>query len=253
LQEILRAYHIIQITYRIIVSIIILIACNPIDEAVDLTGTVKKDSVAILIERSKDKLLNVEKRKANLRSAYQFNKLLLNDSIKNRNLLKIAFQAYKLNDIAFFKKVNYEALSLSDQLQDTYGIGDAHWNFGNYYRKKEVMDSSYLHYYKAFNSFETANHDYYTGKMLYNMAFIQGRVKDYTGSEISLFKAVSIFKELNKNYNLFLCYDYLRLIYIDLEEYELIWKNMKEPFFIIIKQKNIWSCLERKIQTKKKV
>jgi len=197
-----------------------LFACNPIHDPVDSTETFGKDSVAIFIERSKDKLLDIEKRKEDIRTAYQLNKTLVNDSIKNRNLLKISFQAHKLDYKEFFKKVNNEALNLSNKLRDTFAIGDAHWNFGNYYVKIEVMDSAYLHYYMALKNFETIKHDYYAGKMMFNMAFVQGRVKDYTGSEISVYKAIANFKKLKKNRNLYLSYDHLRVIYIGLEEYD---------------------------------
>jgi len=220
LQEILKTYKNIQITSLIIVLIGMLFACNPIYEPVDSTESGGTDSVAIFVERSKDKLLDIEKRKEELRTAYQFNKTLVNDSIKNRNLLKISYQAHKLEDKEFFIKVNNEALNLSNKLQDTFAIGDTHWNFGNYYVKIEVMDSAYLHYYMALKSFETIKHDYYAGKMLYNMAFVLGRVNDYTGSEISLYKAIAKFKKLKKNRNLYLCYDHLRVIYNGLEEYD---------------------------------
>jgi len=52
------------------------------------------------------------------------------------------------------------------------------------------------------------------------MGFLQGRLKDYTGSEVLIFEALTIFKKLNKNKNIYHCYNYLGLIYMNLEEFD---------------------------------
>ncbi|REE83534.1 signal transduction histidine kinase [Lutibacter oceani] len=99
-------------------------------------------------------------------------------------------------------------------------MGDAHWNFGNYYTDIEVVDSAYYHFHKAYENFKIAKHDYYTAKMLYNMAFIQGRLKDYTGSEVLIFEAITRFEKEKKYEMLYQSYNYLGLIYSNLEEFD---------------------------------
>ncbi len=106
------------------------------------------------------------------------------------------------------------------KLKDTFKIGDAHWNYGSYYSRKEVVDSAYYHFHKAYEQFKLVKHEYYAAKMLYNMAHIQGRLKDYTGSEVSIFEAISKFEKLKKYENLYNCYNYLGIIYFNLEEFE---------------------------------
>jgi signal transduction histidine kinase len=116
--------------------------------------------------------------------------------------------------------VNKEFLKLASKRKDYYKMGDAHWNYGNYYTDIEVIDSAYFHYHKAYENFELAKHDYYAAKMLYNMAFIQGRLKDYTGSEVLIFEAITKFEKENRNERLYECYNYLGLISSNLEEFD---------------------------------
>ncbi|MFK5958528.1 MAG: tetratricopeptide repeat protein [Lutibacter sp.] len=183
-------------------------------------NSVKHDSITRWIQQSKNRKLDVNSRERILQKAYNYTNILSTDSIKNKYYSKIAFEADNLNDVTLFKKVNFQALILSKKLRDTFKIGDAHWNYASYYFKSEVFDSAYYHYHEAYKNFKLIKHEYYTAKMLYNMGFIQGRLKDYTGSEVLIFEALTIFKKLNKNLNIYNCYNYLGLVYMELEEYD---------------------------------
>ncbi|MGV8947186.1 MAG: tetratricopeptide repeat-containing sensor histidine kinase [Lutibacter sp.] len=202
-----------------ILSTISFIGCNTKLDNLNNSNLGKADSIFVWIQQSKNKSFDLEYRKECLLKAYYYNNQN-NDSIKNNNLLKIAFEAYNLNDTILFKKTNLEAFILSKKLFDNFGIADTHWNFGNYYSDREIMDSAYYYYSKAYNNFEVIDHQYFAGKMLYNMAIIQKNIKDYTGSEILAFQAISIFKKLNKNENLYLCYNLLGTIFNQIQEYD---------------------------------
>jgi signal transduction histidine kinase len=195
-------------------------ACNPTPNYNKNTNLKEADSVAIWLQQVTKKSFELEERKKFLREAYHQNIKLQKDSIKNRNLLKIAYEAYKLNDTTFLKKTNLEAQHLSIKLRDTFGLAETLWNFGAFYAEKEMMDSAYYHYYQAYKYFKSIEQDYYTGKMLYNLAVIQKDVKDYTGSEILVFQAISIFKKLNKHLNLYLCYNLLGAVFDGLRDYD---------------------------------
>ncbi|MEM7382252.1 MAG: ATP-binding protein, partial [Bacteroidota bacterium] len=54
----------------------------------------------------------------------------------------------------------------------------------------------------------------------YNMAVQQGRVKDYTGSEITTIRAIELLKPLDKKRQLYNCYNNLGSITSELKEYE---------------------------------
>jgi signal transduction histidine kinase len=181
---------------------------------------VETDSISIWIQNAKNESINFENRKQALYKAYQQNNLQKNDSIKNSNLAKIAYEGYQLKDAVFFLKANLEAQKLSIKLRDTFGIADTHWSYGMFYLEKELNDSAYYHYYEAYKYFQVAKHEFFAGKMLYNMAIIQKDVKDYTGSEVLTFQAISIFKKLQKNNDLYLCYNLLGTVFNEIQEYD---------------------------------
>lgn len=183
-------------------------------------NTKKKDSVNYWIHQSKSNRLTKEERKGALNFAYKAVNSKFSDSIRLNYFSEIAFEAENLNSEDLFKKVNLQNLALAEKVNNKLKIGDAHWNYGAYYSKKEIIDSAYFHFHKGYENFKLANHDLYTAKMLYNLGYIQGRIKDYTGSEISLIEAIAIYKRLNRYKNLYQCYNYLGLIYMELEEYD---------------------------------
>jgi len=207
-------------TVFILFQIIFLLSgCRNENNQIIDPNIVETDSINYWISLSKNKSLKIDHRKDYLLKAYHINSKL-EDSIKNRNLLKIAFEAYKLKDTSVFIKANLEALKISKKLQYTFGIADTHWNFGNFFTKGARMDSAYYHYNKAFLNFNSIKHEYYSGKMLYNMAFIQSRFKNYLESEILIFQAISKFESLKKDFNIYQSYNRLGLIFTELKEYE---------------------------------
>ena len=222
--------------------LVILNACDSKLSPQDKTTNKKIDSVAFYINLSKEKSIDSEKRIALLISAYKFNQTLDNDSVVNRNLLAIAYRALILNDSAIFNKSNKEALQLSTSLNDTFGIGDANWNYGIYYSKTEKMDSSFVHFYRSYDQFKKLNNNKVSlGLLLMNMAIIQGHVTDYSGAEISIFKAISIFKDLKRNNELFQSYNFLLEINIDMEEYDKAFSyyNDVNKYLKLIKDKDV--------------
>lgn len=198
----------------------ILFSCEKPNEVSKNKNNFKTDSITFWIAQSKQSKVSIDQKKEALEKAYTFTQELVSDSIKNNYLAEIAIEAEYEDFDALFITVNKEYLNLASKRKDYYKMGDAHWNYGNYYTDVEVIDSAYYHYHKAYENFELSKHDYYTAKMLYNMAFIQGRLKDYTGSEVLIFQAITKFEKENRNDRLYECYNYLGIIYIELEEFD---------------------------------
>ncbi|WAC01198.1 hypothetical protein N7U66_13795 [Lacinutrix neustonica] len=138
----------------------------------------------------------------------------------NTALLKSAYDHLKSGDSLLFKTANKKALQSSVRLRDTSGIAETDWNYAHYYAENEIYDSAYYYYYKSFKAYESVNDHYHTGKMLYNMAFIQSRFNDYRESEEKLFQAITKLKPLQKNTSLYRCYNLLGSIYMDIEDYD---------------------------------
>lgn len=210
-----------------------LLSCNRAKEIPKSTVTNETDSINFWIVKSKFKEIELNQKERALKKAFDLTQKSSSDSIRNIYFAKIAIQTESQNFDDLFKRVNEESLKLAQYLNDYSKVGDAHWNYGNYYTDIEVIDSAYMHFHKAYKSFKLAKqnpkHQYYSAKMLYNMAFIQGRFKDYTGSEVLIFEAISKFENVEpvskkekekKNENLYRCYNHLGLIYHNLDEFD---------------------------------
>lgn len=155
-----------------------------------------------------------------LKLAYQQIPIIMNDSVKYWNYSKIMVTAGMLNDTILFKNASRDALNQANSLGKPNKKGDVHWNYGAYYLKQKKYDSSYFHYDRAYKIFASINNNYYSGKMLYNMAYVSSMAHDYTGAEIHLFQAIQNFEEEQKHKQLYLSYNLLGTISDNLEEFE---------------------------------
>ena len=191
----------------------IIFFCN-CENSNELSKNINKteiDSISYWINQSKSSKFTIDQKEKLLVKAYQ-NLQFVPDSLRNKYLGEIAIETGGLNNNDFFKKTNRESLIIATKLKDFINIGSAHWNYGNYYTDIELVDSAYFHFNKAYENFEEANHNYWAANMLYNMAFIQGRLRDYTGSELLIFEAISKLENENRPNRLSSCYNYLGLI-----------------------------------------
>ena len=233
-----------RLTYILYYFIVLnLVFCNKENSFKNKSASNKTDSITTWIQQSKNSKTQLVKRKELLQKAYNFtNSLQILDSVKNSNFSKIAYESYKLNNDELFRKANSKALQLSIKLKDTSSIGDKHWNYGSFYSKREMIDSAYYHYHEAYKYFKIIKNKYYTAKMLYNMGYIEGLLKDYTGSEVSIFEAITIFKKLGKDLNLYQCYNYLGLIYSNLNEFNraIYYHNKALEYLKNLKNKRLY-------------
>lgn len=176
----------------------------------------QEDSISNWIKASKDKSYTSEQQKAFLSKAYYKTKSNPTPTI----LSSIAFRYYQLKDTSLFKKINKQALELAIKQKDSFNIADTHWNYATFYLNGEIYDKAYEHFTIAHDYFKGINKEYETARMLYSMAFIKSRYRDYTGSEVLLFEAIKKFKPLNSYKYLFESYNSLALIQNDIKEYD---------------------------------
>jgi signal transduction histidine kinase/tetratricopeptide (TPR) repeat protein len=157
---------------------------------------------------------------AAMHQAYEEVKTLQNDSVKMNYYTHIAYLLANSTDSTFFKQVNEEALLLARKLGDTLHMGEGYWHYGIHYMQWQDYGQSYLHYEKALQHFRHSK-PYYAAKMLYNMALIKTHIKDYTGSEVLVYKAISQLLPLKKYKQLYLCHILLGAIHENLDEYNM--------------------------------
>ncbi|GAB5566069.1 MAG: sensor histidine kinase [Winogradskyella sp.] len=133
-------------------------------------------------------------------------------------LLKIAYDNCDGPDSLLFRKTNKIILDKSYILKDTLIRAEAYWNYGIFYSRKEQLDSSYFHYNQAYNLYKLIGHEYYRAKMLYNMAYVHSKLKDYLSAEEKLFEAISLYKRLKKYNALYTSYKFAGDIYLEKKE-----------------------------------
>lgn len=190
---------------------------NGIDQDVPITT---KDSVKIWIENSNKSSYTLEERKQYLLKSYQTILKSDIDTSQIRRLSTIAYTNFKLGDTLKFKTQNEAALNKAEKLKDTFAIGDLYWNYASYYNKAEVYDSAYYYFNLANSYFDRGGHLFEAARTQYGMAFIKGRFKDYSGSEVFTFKAINKFKAIEKYRSLYSCYNYLAQLQNDIKEYD---------------------------------
>ncbi len=196
-------------------------SCIKNKEEVEITPLkVAKDSVAIWIENSKNNAYPLRKRKQFLLQSYQTIQSLEIDTLAVRNLSKIAYRSLKLGDTLLFKKRNKATLTIAKKLKDTFAIGNVYWNYASYYIKIQEYDSAFYNFRLAHTYFDKKNYIFESAKTQYGMAFIKGRFKDYTGSEVLTFEAIKKFKKIKNYKSLFTCYNHLGQLQRDIKEYD---------------------------------
>ena len=109
---------------------------------------------------SQNETFSLSDRKQILSKAYHSIKATKFDSLHVRALNVIACQNYNLGDTLLFKKRTYEVLKLAKTLNDSFAIGDAHWNFASYNSNRQVYDSAYYHFDMAYTYFNKSGYDY---------------------------------------------------------------------------------------------
>jgi two-component system, NarL family, sensor kinase len=143
-----------------------------------------------------------------------------NDSLRTKLTFDFVYHFYKLNDSVNFHFWSEKALELSYISNDSLRIGEAHWDLGNFYFRRNSYDKSYFNYSKAHKFYTLLGEDLLAGRMLLNLATIERNIKDYVGSEVTTIKAIQLIKPLNEKRPLYMAYNNLGIIYNELAIYE---------------------------------
>ncbi|MFD0964815.1 ATP-binding protein [Pseudofulvibacter geojedonensis] len=219
--------------YIAIFILVVYCSCNKKDVVFS-----KNLQIESSIEAAKNKKNSIEKRRKYLYEAYRLINDIGNDSIKNSKLLDVAFQAKKVKDSLFFRKVNKEAFVMSKELNDELGLAKSYWSYGSFFSNYEVYDSAYYFYKKAYDKYKRLGNNRYEGKMLYNMAFIQYKIKDYLGCESNVFRTIPSYELSNEVKGVYKCYNLLGVMYGNSYDYNNSKKYHKKALSVLEKLDN---------------
>lgn len=144
-----------------------------------------------------------------------------NDSLENELSFVYTYYHYRQGDSLEFRKWNNKTFHLSISLKDTSKIAEAHWDLANFLHDRNYTDSSFYHYNRSQNLYNSIQDHYHTGIMLLNMGIIQREIKDYSGSEVTTVRAIEILEPLGKMNLLYMAYNNLGIVYNELGEYSM--------------------------------
>ncbi len=214
-------------TYRMLLYLVLLVSgwysCSK-DKNHSSTNTPysskQNDSISFWIQQGKDTHLSENTRKIAFQKAHEQIQKLSLDSSKTKYLSRLSLATINFKDSLLFKRINDETIAQAQKTNDSIVLAEAHWDRAEYYNTKAIPDNSFYHFYEAQKIYEGLENNYYSGRMMYNMAVAQKEVKDFTGSEITTIKAIELLKPLEKNKQLYLCYNHLGNITQSLKEYD---------------------------------
>lgn len=154
--------------------------------------------------------LSLENRIKNADSAYALlENLPKEDSIKLKNVFKVANRYYNLFEYDKYLEVSKEAYKISKTINDTLQIAKAEYYIGDYYFKKFQSDSAFYYYIKAKEKFEGSTKKYDLANTTLHIAWVLLFENDFLGSEIQTIKALKIAQEIDDDVLIYECYDNL--------------------------------------------
>ena len=182
-----------------------------------ISGT---DSTLIWIKNARNSELPPKERKEWLQMGYENALREINDSLRLNYYSELSISYLLLEDSLNFRKVNSSSRLLAEDLRDSTVLASLYWDLAYFFDTNFVKDSAYYEYNKAEKIYSDLKENYSNGRVLYNMARILKDIKDYSGAEINIIKAIELFLPLENHEQLYLCYNLLGTIAKELKEYE---------------------------------
>ncbi len=203
----------------LIIFTILALACNQSADNSEISTAIDNDSIFILIDQGKNRTIPLEERALLLQKAHTAASNSKNDTLKPKYFSQLSLAYLRLKDSLMFRTTNRQSIVFAKNVNDSVRHAEAHWDLGTFFKNNELRDSSYYNYREAHLLYDAIGDDFFSGRMLYNMAKSQVDVKDYTGAEVNAFKAIELLKPLEENRRLHNCYSLLGTISSELKEY----------------------------------
>jgi len=118
-------------------------ACNKMNRNTDMSRASHQDSISIWIQQARSSDLSKEKRSELLNKAYSKANTTSVDSLKTTYFSNLSLAYLALNDSLQFRKINTEALKLSEDNKDSIRLAEAYWDLASFLSKQAIRDSSY--------------------------------------------------------------------------------------------------------------
>ncbi|MEP1489070.1 MAG: tetratricopeptide repeat protein [Algibacter sp.] len=183
------------------------------------------DSIQKLRQLSKNQDSALEVRIAYARQARDLSRKTKIDSISIQCNASLSNLYWKKKLYNAYKDLNKENILLSKKINDSLSFAKSNLNLGEYYRKHTPYgDSAYYHYRYAEKTYSRLKNNYGRAYALYGIAVIYKEEKNYTRSEITSIKVLSILSELKETNDVkkleSFIYNNLGIIFKGLRQYD---------------------------------
>ena len=204
----------------LILLLLLFFSCKKENQSTHLNGAVTTtDSTLIWLKNGTDTTLPLKAREEFLQKAYSNATNELNDSLRLSYYSKLSLAYLHLKDSIRFRRVNKNALLLSEDSKDSVILAGLHWDLADFYQNYFIQDSAYYEYAQAEKIYSALEDKFNRGRVLYMMSLIQKDIKDFTGAEINLINAIELFQTVENNEQLFLSYNLWGTLAKSLKEY----------------------------------
>ncbi|WP_317174723.1 ATP-binding protein [Flavobacterium sp. HJJ] len=178
-----------------------------------------EDSLTTYLSLANDNNVTKELKQKYTRRAFDIIINQKDDSINKVNLFKVANRYYNMNDWERYFEISKLILERSNNSLDTVHAAKAYVYLGDYYQKKSISDSAFYCYYKAEKFYLKLNDNYNIAKTRMSKANLRFSENDLFDSEITIFKALRIIKQIKADDLLYQSYNLLGILYNEREEY----------------------------------
>nr|WP_315189948.1 ATP-binding protein [uncultured Flavobacterium sp.] len=204
--------------YIYLIILIVFFGCSK-KKATSSESYNDKDSLSSYLTLANDFNLSFEKKQKYNQKALDIIIEQPNDSLNRVNVFKVANRYYNMNDWNNFSKTVHIVLENSQTSNDTVNIAKAYTYFGDYYVSQSISDSAFMYYFKAEKMYMQLGDNYNLAKTRLSKANLQYGESDFSGSEISVFKALRVIEGQKANDVLYESYNLLGILYNELGEY----------------------------------
>jgi len=179
-----------------------------------------EDSLSTYLSKANDFSSATKKRQEYIQKAFAIIINQPNDSINRVNLFKVANRYYNINNWNAYKETVNVVLEKSESSKDTVNTAKAYTYLGDYYSSQSISDTAFIYYFKAEKMYIRLNDNLNLARARLNKAMLQYNESDFSGSEISIFKALRVLKDEKANDIVYELYNLLGLVYNELGEYD---------------------------------
>ncbi len=184
-------------------------------------GSVREiDSIHNLVQRVNNSKLDLRHRIISNHKLYLYAKQFHDDSLMGFALKKFVNLHYKSKDSLNFQKYAQQRLEFSQRRFDTASVAKVLEYKSAFYKRHHAVDSTFYYYYKSFKLYEAIGDSLSAGKIMLNTAILQKNVHDYSGAEISSFRALDFLKNTKNTRRISSVYNNLGIIYNNLKNYD---------------------------------